>query len=233
MSEVTVTTTTITAPVTVVCLSGPSITVTVTMASMLVGLTTFGEDNMVLLPQLIQRETMRGSVGLNTAAATTTGMCQLCHGSTGEVFLGAFHQIICFMLVSVLLFVFCFKVWLSCLPVGAQPLGFLSLQSFRIYPWQAYLPPGYGPWPMQGVHWVAAPPTALSRGSFMLLIKLSLSHSIHILEHTALGTQQRVTQSFCLPYMAGRCLLFQVVFHLVMQSTLNLWWVLNLVILVW
>ena len=35
----------------------------------------------------------------------------------------------------------------------------------------------YGP--CQGMHQVAAPPTALSRGSFMLLIQISTSHSIN------------------------------------------------------
>ena len=36
-----------------------------------------------------------------------------------------------------------------------------------------------------------------------------------------------------LSYMAGSGLLFQVVFHMMTQSTLNLWWMLNLVICVW
>ena len=43
---------------------------------------------------------------------------------------------------------------------------------------------------MLAVYWVVAPPTALIRGSFMLLVQLSPSHSIHMLRHTALRAQQ-------------------------------------------
>ena len=28
--------------------------------------------------------------------------------------------------------------------MGAQPLGFATLQSFKVYLWQAYVPPGDG-----------------------------------------------------------------------------------------
>ena len=51
---------------------------------------------------------------------------------------------------------------------------------------------------------MAAPFTALTWGSFMLLIQLFPSHSICMVGHTHLGVWQRVTQSLYLPYMAGR-----------------------------
>ena len=80
---------------------------------------------------------------------------------------------------------------------------------------------------------VAAPSTTLSRGSLMLLCLLFPTHPDYMVGHTALGTWQRVTQSLCLPYMVGRGLLFQVWFHPMTWSTLNLQWALNLVIPMW
>ena len=56
---------------------------------------------------------------------------------------------------------------------------------------------------MPGVHWVIVCSTALSRGSFMLLIQLSPSHSINMLGHTALSIQHSVTWSLCLPTWWG------------------------------
>ena len=50
---------------------------------------------------------------------------------------------------------------------------------------------------------MAAPSTALSRGSLMLLSLLFPSHPIYMVGHTALEAWQRVTQSLCLPYMVG------------------------------
>ena len=53
---------------------------------------------------------------------------------------------LCDVLVSVMVFAFCFQVpmWLPCSPVMAQPSGFATLQPFRVYPWQAYVPPDDG-----------------------------------------------------------------------------------------
>ena len=83
------------------------------------------------------------------------------------------------------------------------------------------------------MHRVAAPSTTMSRGSLLLLSQLFTNHSIYMVGHTALGAQQRVTWSLHLPHMMGRDLLFQVWCIQMTQSTLNLWWVLNLVIPVW
>ena len=49
-------------------------------------------------------------------------------------------------------------------PMGAQPLGFASLQPFGVYPWQAYVQPGDGHWSMPGIHRVAAPSATFCRG---------------------------------------------------------------------
>ena len=76
-----------------------------------------------------------------------------------------------------------FQLFLTCWCLFVTP------QPFGVYPWQVYLDPGDGLWPMPGVHWVAAPPTALSRGSFMLLMQWFPSYSIYVLGHTALEAQ--------------------------------------------
>ena len=47
-------------------------------------------------------------------------------------------------------------------------------------------------------------------GSCLLLSQLFPNHPIYMVGHTALGAQQRVTWSLCLPYMMGKGLLFQV-----------------------
>ena len=57
-----VTATTITEPVTVVCTRASLITMTVTVVPNSVGLAASGQHNVVLPPQLILRETMRGSL---------------------------------------------------------------------------------------------------------------------------------------------------------------------------
>ena len=75
-------------------------------------------------------------------------------------------------------------------PMGAQLLGFVPLQPFGVYPWQAYVQPGDGHQSMPGMHRVVAPSATLGRGSLLLLIQLILNH---LVGHTALGAQLRVT----------------------------------------
>ena len=72
--------------------------------------------------------------------------------------------IIC--LVSVLVSAFYFQVpcWMPYFPLAPQPLGFAPLQTFEVYPWQAYVQPGDGHWPTPGMHRVVAPSTTLIRG---------------------------------------------------------------------
>ena len=95
-----------------------------------------------------------------------------------------------------------------------HPLRFAPLQPFGAYPSQAYVQPGDGHWPTSGMHRVATPSTALSRGSLLLLNQLSSSHSSYMVGHTAFGASQIVTQSLHCPCMVDRGLLFQVSFHL-------------------
>ena len=64
MSQATVTTTA--PPVTVVCSSAPSFTMIATMVQTTLGLAAFGQHDVVLLPLLILRDTMRFSVGFAT-----------------------------------------------------------------------------------------------------------------------------------------------------------------------
>ena len=49
-------------------------------------------------------------------------------------------------------------------PMGAQPLEFVPLQPFGVYPWQACVQPGDGHQSMPGVHRVAATSATLGRG---------------------------------------------------------------------
>ena len=67
-------------------------------------------------------------------------------------------------------------------------------------------------------------------GAFCYSNQLSPGHPNFMVWHTALGAWQRVTQSLHLPCMVVRDL-FQVWFHLMTRSALNLWWALILVIL--
>ena len=71
----------------------------------------------------------------------------------------------------------------------AQLLQFGTLQPYGVHPWQVYVPLVDGPWPMPGVHWVTAPPMALSRGS--LCYSSNCPPSIpSMVAHTAFGAQQ-------------------------------------------
>ena len=145
-----------------------------------------------------------------TAATTSTpessDICQLCHQSLTGKFLfqsWAFHWFLChvFDIIQCLLHAFRFLC------------GFATVQPFWVYPKQAYLPPGDGLSPMPGVHWEAAPPTALSWGKPPATNLSVPNDSSNMVGYTALGAQQRVTWSICLPYMMGRGPLLQVVLH--------------------
>ena len=51
-------------------------------------------------------------------------------------------------------------------PTGAQPLGFVPLQAFGVYPWQAYVQPGHGHWSMPGMHKGATEPSSGGAGFY-------------------------------------------------------------------
>ena len=55
-------------PVVAACFGASSITNTVTMSTTTVGLTVSGQHDVVLLPPLILRDTVRGSIGLITVS---------------------------------------------------------------------------------------------------------------------------------------------------------------------
>ena len=73
----------------------------------------------------------------------------------------------CCMLLSVMVFVF----MLSCSHVavvftsGGLTSGVCTPQPFRVYLWQAYVPPGDGLWSLPGVHWVTDFPLLWVGGS--------------------------------------------------------------------
>ena len=127
-----------------------------------------------------------------------------------------------------MVYAFCFQVpcWMLYSPIGAQPLGFSPLQPFGVYPWQALVCPGDGHWSILGMHWLAAPSTALGRGDLYAALSSGLQPFQQYGGANSFG-------GLCLPYMVGRGLLFQVWLHLMTWLTLNLWWALYLVILVW
>ena len=138
-----------------------------------------------------------------------------------------------YMFVSVMVYAFSFQVpmWVPFSHHGVQPLGFALPQPFRPYLWQAYVHSGDGLRPTSGMHWVAAPSTALNRGSHILLSQLSCSHSNSMMGHAAFGTQQ--SHPIPLPSLHNReWFSFKIWFHPVAWLTLNLWLVLILVILV-
>ena len=94
MSQVTVTTVATTSPVTVVWSKAALITMTVTLAEPSVGQITLGQQDLVLLPQLIFKEHFEGfywSPMCATATSTSapvafSGICQICHGSSAVKF---------------------------------------------------------------------------------------------------------------------------------------------------
>ena len=72
-------------------------------------------------------------------------------------------------------------------PMGAQLLGFVPLQPFGVYPWQAYVQPGYGHQSTPGMHRVAASSGTLGRGSLLVLIQLFPNHPIYLVGAYSLG----------------------------------------------
>ena len=127
----------------------------------------------------------------------------------------AFHGFLCHVLLSVMVFSFCFQVpmWLPCSTMEAQLLGFARLQLFGLYPWQAYVPLSDGLWPTRLVHCMPLLSLLQVGRSFMLLLQVYHSHSTSIMGHKALRLS-RVILSLCLSCMTGRDITW---------STPNLW----------
>ena len=209
---------TTTAPVTVVSSGTSSDLSTITMAPSLMGLpVTSGQHDVVLPPPLTLRHS-GGVVGLATVQQQQTssqmplqayanyamGPPELCFTFRVEpptmlyFYMFGVCSGVCFLLSGAMLG--------AIFTYGPQPLGFAPLQPFEAYLWQAYVQPGSGHLPTQGMHRVAAPSTALSRGNVLLLIQLAPSHSNYL--GIQLWGLSRVTQFLHLPCMVVRGLHF-------------------------
>ena len=133
--------TTTTPPVTVVCCSTSlSLTMTVTMVPTLMGLpVASGQHDVVLLPPLMLRDTGH-VVGLTTVQQQQS-QSQMPPQAYANYAMGPVQVSFSlrvepptnclYMYVSVMVYAFCFKVpcWMPYLPIAAQPLGFVLLQS--------------------------------------------------------------------------------------------------------
>ena len=93
--------------------------------------------------------------------------------------------------VCVKVFALCFQVplWLQFIPVGFQPFGCASLQTFRACPWQAYVPCSVGLCPMAEVYQVDTP-TASHWGMHHKLNQQFPSDSFNMVELTVLEAWQ-------------------------------------------
>ena len=112
---------------------------------------------------------------------------------------------------------------------GGSPIGVCTIAALWSFPCHAYVQHGDGHQSTPGMHRMAAPSTLLS---LMLLNQLFPSHPNYMVGHTALGAWQ--SHPIPLPSLYGwEGLLFQVWFNPMTQSTLNLQWALNLMILMW
>ena len=162
-------------PLVMVVSSGlPSIS-SVTMSLSLAGLpATLGQHEVVLPPPLMLR-CPRGVIGLASVPQqqppSSVPLLAYANYAMGSPQVGFFRvepptilYIICLVSIMVSAFYFWVPSWMPYSPMGAQPIGFASLQPFGVYPWQAYVQPGDGHWSMPGMQRVAAPSATLSRG---------------------------------------------------------------------
>ena len=168
--------TTTTAPVSVVCSGASLITMTVTAVPISVGQMTWGQQDLVLPPQLIPWDTLRGSAGPVCATETTilvpdafSGICQPCHGSSTGKFL--FQSWVSkWFLYHV--FGVCYGVCLllSGSHVAAMfiyrgsTIGFCTTTTLWSLPLAGICASWWWSVTMPGVHWVATFPTASSWG---------------------------------------------------------------------
>ena len=134
MYQVTVTITATIPPVIVVCSGASLITMTVIMAPTSVGQTTSDQHDVVLPPQWILREAVRGSVSLTTMPEHQQPQSQMPSQAFVNYTMGPLlvsfsfrgnppTNSLCHMLVSVMVFAFCCQIpiLLPCSPKGVQP----------------------------------------------------------------------------------------------------------------
>ena len=230
---------------TIVCSHTSSLLSIVTIATTLMGLPATSDQHDVVLPPPLTPRHSGGVIGLATVLQQQPPS-QMSFQAYGNYAMGppqvgfSFRvkppTVLYFYMSGVcsgVCFLFSGTMLDAVFTNGALPVGFTPLEPFGAYPWQTYVQRGIGHWSTPGMHRVAAPSTAFSRGSLLLLNQLSSSHSNYMVGHTGLETWQRITHSLHFPCLVGRHLLSQVWFHLMTQLALNLWWALNLVILVW
>ena len=93
--------------------------------------------------------------------------------------------------------------------------------------------PGHGHWSMPGMHQVAAPSTALSKGK-PFATQSAVLQPFQVYGGACSFGGLAENHSIPLPSLhGGQGSFFRFWFHLMTWSTLNLWLALNLVILVW
>ena len=172
----------------------------VTVAPSLMGLpATLGQHD-VVLPPLLTLRCSGGVIGLATVSQqqppSPIPFQAYANYAMGSPWVGFFFSELSFPPFCILYVCCLFWCLLSTFrchngchihPWGAQMLGFAPLQPIGAYPWQAYVQPGNGHQPTPGMHRVAAPSTALSRGSLLLLNQLFPSHPICMVGHAAFG----------------------------------------------
>ena len=126
---------------------------------------------------------------------------------------------ICWWLLQCMFSTFRFLCGSLFISQQAQWPGFAPLQPFRDYPWQAYVHPCDGLRLMAGMHHVAAPSSASSRGEPYATQSAVLQPFQPYGWVYSCGVWQKVIHYLCIP-----CLLFQVWFHPVTWLTLNQLW---------
>ena len=140
------------------CAAGHHSSLWLKMSHTSVGSAPLGQYDVVLTPQLILRDTMRGAVGLTTVLQPQHSQSQMPSQAYGNYVMGyprgsflfqswAFHSFIMLYVGAFYGFDFCFQVpmWLPCSPMGAELLGFAVLHLWGEYPLQAYVPSHDGP----------------------------------------------------------------------------------------
>ena len=176
------------------------------------------------------------------AAATSildasSGSCQLCYGSpqVGIFFRVEPPTVLYFYMLGVCSGV-CFL--LSGAMMGAiftyagSTIGICTTATHCSLPMAGICTTWWWSLANSGIHRVAASFIASHRGNLLLLNQLSPSHSNYMVGHTALEVWQRDTHSLHLPCIMGG-VFFSWFISIPWHSWLNLWWALNLVILVW
>ena len=221
MSQVTLTTTTATPPL---------------MVPTFVGQTSSHQHDVVLPPKLIPRDMMIGYDVLTTMLWWQQPQSQMSSQTYAIYAMGHLQASFSFKnepLTNSLWYVLvgCYGVCFllsdshvtTVFTSGGSTIGVCDIPSFQSIPLVGICASDDGPWPMSGVHWVAAPPAASSREIFMLLIQLSPSHPIHTVWHIALRAWQRVMQSLCLSPLPTKTRLWGLLLSSQTPLTCQIW----------